>query len=227
MLERSGVGFNDHGDFKISCTDDQRDQIVKQDTHARCMRNKSWPYLEDWKVIFGKDRATGGNSEHVVQATNNSEPEEHVAELEGLSDMNLSFEDVVAGDPAQETCGTEHGGDNAQSQKNSQPSKRSTRKRKGRDDGDGLLELLGKLHAETNSRLETLSKRIGYEMDLGKARQNVFKELGNILALSEDQRYDLCDIIGKDNSRLEIFMGLPEASKSGYVMRIIKKEGLI
>ncbi|XP_042058375.1 uncharacterized protein LOC121802748 isoform X1 [Salvia splendens] len=72
MLERSGVGYNDNGDFKISCTDDQWDQIVKQDTHAHRMRNKSWSYLEDWKVIFGKDRATCGNSEHVVQAANNS-----------------------------------------------------------------------------------------------------------------------------------------------------------
>lgn len=109
--------------------------------------------------------------------------------------------------------------------KKGEPSKRCKRKRKGHDDDDGLLELLGKLHAETNSRLETLSMRIGYEMDLGKARQNVFNQLGSMPSLSEELRY--CEILGKDNSRLEIFMGLPEPSKPGYVMRILKKERLI
>lgn len=29
ILDRSGVGFNLHNDFKIDCTDDQWDQIVK------------------------------------------------------------------------------------------------------------------------------------------------------------------------------------------------------
>lgn len=29
ILDRSGVGFNVHGDFKIDCDDDQWDQIVK------------------------------------------------------------------------------------------------------------------------------------------------------------------------------------------------------
>ncbi|KAL1567440.1 hypothetical protein AAHA92_02919 [Salvia divinorum] len=176
-----------------------------QDSNARCMRTKSWPFWEDWKQIFGKDRAIGGTSEVIGKAVKNSVHEEHVADMDGRSDKNIRFDDVLVDDLLQETCGTDHGCDN----------------------GDTLLKLLGKLNAETNARLETLSMRIGYEMDLGKAQQNVFNQLGSIPALSEEQRYDLCDIVGKDNSILEIFMGLPEPSKLGYVMRILKKEGLI
>ena len=83
--------------------------------------------------------------------------------------------------------------------------KKTKRKRTGSDDDSRLLSLIDKLHAETNARLDTLSARIGYEMDLGKFRQAIFSHLENIPELTESQRYDLCDIIGKENSRLEIF----------------------
>ncbi|KAL1553678.1 hypothetical protein AAHA92_14326 [Salvia divinorum] len=39
-----GVGFNEMGDFKIDCDDEQWSQIVKADPHARHMRSKSWPH---------------------------------------------------------------------------------------------------------------------------------------------------------------------------------------
>lgn len=88
-----------------------------------------------------------------------------------------------------------------------------------------MFALLGQLHSDTNARLDTLAARIGYEMDLGTARKEIFRHMGNIPELTEDQRYDLCDIIGKENTRLEIFTGLPDASKAGYVKRILQKEG--
>ncbi|KAG6401159.1 hypothetical protein SASPL_138005 [Salvia splendens] len=48
ILECSGVGFNEHGDSKIDIDNDQREQIVK--------------------ILFGKDRASGG----VVEDTNDA-----------------------------------------------------------------------------------------------------------------------------------------------------------
>ncbi|KAG6418097.1 hypothetical protein SASPL_120296 [Salvia splendens] len=63
ILERSGVGFNEQGDFRIHCDDDQWDQIVRQDKNARCMRWKSWlcdtshgegtPHLMSSLIFFG------------------------------------------------------------------------------------------------------------------------------------------------------------------------------
>ncbi|KAG6423502.1 hypothetical protein SASPL_113899 [Salvia splendens] len=53
ILSRSGVGFNNHGDYKIDCSDDQWDQIVH----------------ETWKSIFCKDRASGGGAEQLQTAT--------------------------------------------------------------------------------------------------------------------------------------------------------------
>ncbi|KAL1564399.1 hypothetical protein AAHA92_06748 [Salvia divinorum] len=66
ILDHSGIGFNSDNDFKIECNDEQWSQIVKwADINAKYMHYKSWPYLEDWKAIFEKDRAIGVRTEDV------------------------------------------------------------------------------------------------------------------------------------------------------------------
>lgn len=52
-----------------------------------------------------------------------------------------------------------------------------------------LMDFLANLHAETNSRLEVISLRIGYDFDLGQARKAVFDKLGDVDGLTIDQRY--------------------------------------
>ncbi|KAG6397762.1 hypothetical protein SASPL_144223 [Salvia splendens] len=47
MLNRSGVGFNDKGDFKINCSDEQWAQVMA-------------PLWNEWQEIFGKDSTTSG-----------------------------------------------------------------------------------------------------------------------------------------------------------------------
>ncbi|KAG6427911.1 hypothetical protein SASPL_112158 [Salvia splendens] len=231
ILDRSGVEFNVHGDFKIDCDDDQWDQIVKQDSNARRMRTRSWPYWEDWKVIFGKDRANGGHAEWVVDAAANSSPDAPVTEIGESSDYHPSFEDFLGYDeqmqatfanPMVDDSSTQSG---ANATANAQVPPKNKRKRKVRENDSGIVEILRTLHSETSARLETLALRIGYEMDLGKARAEIFGHLGNIPELTENERYDLCDIIGKKNSHLEIFRGLPDASKAGYAKRVLEKEG--
>ncbi|XP_057777266.1 uncharacterized protein LOC130995830 [Salvia miltiorrhiza] len=66
-LDVSGVGFNAKGTFMLDCDNDQWEMIVKKDSNARLMRFKSWPMFEDWKEVFGKDRANGSNAEDVME----------------------------------------------------------------------------------------------------------------------------------------------------------------
>ncbi|KAG6384851.1 hypothetical protein SASPL_113449 [Salvia splendens] len=236
ILDRSGVGFNVHNDFKIDCSDDQWDQIVRQDPNARTMRHKAWPLWDDWKMIFGNDRATGGTAEGIGEAVANNTTDEAFTSIGESADYYPSFEDFLGSDQVQPGYTNEvvddnsaQSGQNVAANTNAPPApapKKMTRKRKSCDDDSALLNLLSNLHAETNARLDKLTARIGYEIDLGQARKEIFRHLGNIPELTESQRYDLCDIIGKENSRLEIFTGLPDASKPGYVRRIIEKEGL-
>ncbi|XP_047950907.1 uncharacterized protein LOC125196435 isoform X2 [Salvia hispanica] len=231
ILDRSGVGFNLHNDFKIDCSDDQWDQIVKQDSNARTMRYKAWPLWDEWKIIFGKDRATGGTSEGIGEAVTSNSPEEPLTSIGESGDYYPSFEDFLGNETIQPAFTQDvvedtsaQSGQNVAAPANPPPPKKVNRKRKSSDDDFGLFTLLGQLHSDTKARLDTLAVRIGYEMDLGTARKEIFRHLGNIPDLTEAQRYDLCDIIGKENSRLEIFIGLPDASKPGYVKRILEKE---
>ncbi|KAL8528863.1 hypothetical protein ACS0TY_006361 [Phlomoides rotata] len=45
--------------------------MINVDTNARTMRNKPWPYYDDWCEIFGKDRAISEQAEDIVDTVNN------------------------------------------------------------------------------------------------------------------------------------------------------------
>lgn len=66
-----------------------------QDSSARQIRTKSFPFWEDCKVIFGKDIATGANAEGVAEAVRNSSEEAPVTEIGDSSDYHLSFNDFL------------------------------------------------------------------------------------------------------------------------------------
>lgn len=83
------------------------------------------------------------------------------------------------------------------------------------------MDFLANLHAETNTRLEVISSRIGYEFDMGHARQAVFDKLGDVEGLTLDQRYQLCNILGDKPQHLEVFMGMPVEARLGYVLRMM------
>ncbi|KAK6126651.1 hypothetical protein DH2020_039598 [Rehmannia glutinosa] len=69
MLSRSGIGWNVSTNT-IEAPDDAWAEYVKVDANARLMRNKSWPFYNDWVMIFGKDRATGEHAEDFTEALN-------------------------------------------------------------------------------------------------------------------------------------------------------------
>lgn len=42
--------------------------LSQADSGARFLRYKSWPYYADWKMVFGKDRATGNSAQDTDRA---------------------------------------------------------------------------------------------------------------------------------------------------------------
>ncbi|KAG6389397.1 hypothetical protein SASPL_150865 [Salvia splendens] len=197
--------------------------FLRQDTNALTMRHKAWPYWDDWKIIFGKDRATSGTSEGMPLDQGNK------AKLIKLVQKAKKAKNR-SNPPTQMmfwmTTAPQSGGQNVAVNTHAHVPKKMKGKCKTSDDDSRLLNLFGNLHVDTNARLDKLTARIGYEMDLRQARKEIFRHLGDIPELTENQCYDLCDIIGKENSRLEILKGLPDASKPGYVRRLMEKEPL-
>ncbi|KAG6407782.1 hypothetical protein SASPL_130780 [Salvia splendens] len=114
---------------------------------ARLLRNKAWPLYNDWKIMFGKDRATGD---------------------EGRDTGNI---------PNEFGSGADNGPPNAAGEsinstgRESQSTTRSAKKRKMVDPIEGLVDVIAKMHDDTNARLEHLESRIGYEFDVEKAQK--------------------------------------------------------
>ncbi|KAG6419001.1 hypothetical protein SASPL_121209 [Salvia splendens] len=193
ILSRTGVGWNHHGDHKFDCSDEQWEQIVQADKEAKFMRNKSWPLWETWKTIFGKDRASGVAAEEI-----NFIPEPYTP----VSNNNELHDDS-----------SDNSGKQASTTETGVPPKR----KKPSPDAE-LMEFLGNLHERTDARLEMISKRIGYEFDMGQARQEVFDKLGTVEGLTLPQRYRLCNILGDKPQRLEVFIGMPANARLGYLL---------
>ncbi|KAL1549473.1 hypothetical protein AAHA92_17575 [Salvia divinorum] len=204
ILSRSGIGFNVHGNHKIDCEDEQWEQIVHMDSNAKFMRYKSWPFWEQWKTIFGKDRATGGVAEDIDFAAKVLRSQ-NAGDTQGIdNDYHVSFEDFIAEDSTPVRVVPEnHDDSTAHSEQHVANKRISGAKRKINSSDVDLM--------------------IGYEFDLGKARQEIFTMLGNVEGLSIEQRYELCDILGDKSQRLEIFMGMPAEARLGYVLRLIEQ----
>lgn len=196
---------------------------MQADKNAKFMRHKSWPFWETWKCIFGEDRACGGGAEELDTAAEETRPQEPAQSQCNENDYGPPLDDVPteANSPAEEQADLPgHGSGNDERQ--TYATKTRYLKRKNGSSDDALMEFLGNLHAETNSRLEAIAARIGYEFDLGQARQAVFDKLGTVDGLTLDERYELCDILSDKSQRLEVFMGMPANARLGYVKRFLK-----
>ncbi|KAG6418912.1 hypothetical protein SASPL_121119 [Salvia splendens] len=183
ILERSGVGFNNHDDFKIDCDEHVWSEIIKADSGARFLRYKSWPYYADWKMVFGKDRATGNSAQDTDRANELCASGSRDSNNPGADASQPEGEDVYDGVVDSE--------------------RRGARKRKRGDALDGLIDVLGKLHEDTNARLDCLSDRIAS----GLTMSQVFIASDAILARVE---------------RLDYFMSLPEGARQPYVWHALE-----
>lgn len=89
-----------------------------------------------------------------------------------------------------------------------------------------VCDIISEIGSKTDARLAHLAQRVGYEFDLGKAKNETFNQLGNIPWLTLEQRFDVCDLLSKDVSKLEVFRGLPDAAIPFYVERLLKINGV-
>ncbi|KAL1568786.1 hypothetical protein AAHA92_00352 [Salvia divinorum] len=222
ILSRRGIGFNAHGDYKIECSDEQWEQIVKVDNNAKFMRNKPWPHWYKWEIIFGKVRANGGTSEDMLDASYRQNAHNQPINLGEGEDYHVNMEEVFTNDNTEAYATTDSPDDySTESGKSKSIRNKSGTKRKTSGSDTALMEFLGNLYAKTNARLEVISARIGYEFDLGKSRQDVFDMLGKVVGITRAERFDLCNILDEKSQRLEIFIGMTADDKPDYVRSLL------
>ncbi|XP_057798151.1 uncharacterized protein LOC131014254 [Salvia miltiorrhiza] len=221
-LDVSGVGFNAKGTFMLDCDNDQWEQILKNDRNASKMRFKSWPMLEGWKEVFGKDRANGTGAEDIMEAMHTMYQADNLAK--GGDHLGQQGGDGFNHDvPEEETASVDGEDSVCFDAKKSASAKKTGKKCKASagDEMNGVYAWLGEISRDTKERLENLSTRIGYEFDLGQARQHVYEQLGKIPGLDMNEKFDVCENLADKVQRLEIFLGLPDDAKIHYVARLL------
>ncbi|XP_057779517.1 uncharacterized protein LOC130998100 [Salvia miltiorrhiza] len=213
MLSNSGVGFNVDGKHMIDCTDEQWEAITKKDRNALNMRYKSWPYLDQWREIFGKDRATGEEAKDLMEAAHQMYHKIDLSQEQVDGDYHVSLEDV------DETVDTNDS--TSQTQKPEPVLRPSSRKRKQRDESDKLFEVLAEIGHGTKERLDTIAGRMGYDYDVSAARKHLFSQLTAIPGLSQKAIFEVTDLLAKEVERLDVFTSLPDEAKADYVYYLL------
>ncbi|GFY85421.1 hypothetical protein Acr_04g0001590 [Actinidia rufa] len=131
------------------------DDYVKKDVDAKSLRNKSWPFYEDWLIIFGKDRATGEFAESAADAVENMDKEDEVGESVPLDSLGVGGMECSNSVTHHPTASSE---------------KRKENKRARAADTlvEGLTNFADKLcHVmeKADNRMEFIGSRMGYAHD--------------------------------------------------------------
>ncbi|XP_057771188.1 uncharacterized protein LOC130990999 [Salvia miltiorrhiza] len=214
ILRVTGAGFNVHGNHMVDVTDEQWADIMKKDVNARGMRYKSWPMLDAWKEVFGKDRATGDNAEDLMDAVTDMYRSGNAAQNTPAGSYHVNVEDVLENDVVEESA--------SQCIRSEGTTSGAKKKRKQRDESASLMEFMGEISRNTAQRLEMLANRTGYEFDLAQARKAVFEQVMLIPGLSLEETFDVTELLAYKVERLEIFMGLPPDARIAYAMRLLQ-----
>ncbi|XP_057773536.1 uncharacterized protein LOC130992803 [Salvia miltiorrhiza] len=214
MLQPSGVGFNVNGKHMIDCTDDQWDAIVKKDKNASTMRYKSWPYLDQWMEIFGKDRAMGEEAEDLMDAAHEMYRKINLSQSVDDGDYHVSLEDIDKTVDAIDSTSQTHKADDAVRAK--------SKKRKHSGAEDRMFEALVAITRGTEDRLETIAGRMGYDFDISKARKELYSQLSSITGLSQKAIFEVTDLLAKEVERLDVFSSLPWEAKPDYIYYLLE-----
>ncbi|KAL7199811.1 hypothetical protein ACSBR2_022001 [Camellia fascicularis] len=147
MLNMSGFGWNDEQKMVLVDSDDVWQNYVRRVPDAKGMRNRPFPFYEDWLILFGKDRATGELAEDPADAVAAMEKEDANATTEEGEQSPVEQFSMNMGD-------TDYSMSIAKMAKN-----------------------LGSFIENTNTTMVEIAHRIGYSHDLSQQRRLVNVEL--------------------------------------------------
>ncbi|CAL5406043.1 unnamed protein product [Camellia sinensis] len=214
MTKLSGFRWNDTEKMVLVDSDDVWENFVRRQPSASSMRNKSFPYYEDWLVLFGKDRATGELAEDPADAVEAIAVEEAMGEKgDGSPAKQFNVADFE--------CSMSTNGNASNSSTFSKGGTKRARTTEGIANNIATMtETLGSFLDKTDTRLGEIVKRIGYQHDLSQARRSVNAELLK-LPLTSTQRLTAGSLIVKDAQRVDFFFSLSDADKLEWVCLLL------
>ena len=137
------------------------------------MQDKSWPYFNDWGIIFGKDRATGEYVIDVKDMVVDVEAEASMRDVATMEAQNPFGMNVPASSSAT------HGGDQPPTMKPSVASPCPNKKKKAKVAGNAsdsiansladISKVFSEYVQESCKQLDIIAQRVGYMHDVAEA----------------------------------------------------------
>ncbi|CAL5427774.1 unnamed protein product [Camellia sinensis] len=219
MLNISGFGWDDEQKMVLGYSDDVWQNYVRRVPDAKGMRNRPFPFYEDWLILFGKDKATGELAE---------DPADAVAAME-KDDVNATTEEGEQSPVKQFSMNmgdTDYSMSTAGNVPNRADSTKTEKKRARPTEGipTELSEMeknLGSFIENTNTTMVEIAHRIGYSHDLSQQRRLVNAELLK-LPMSNTQRLMATSMIVKDEDKVDLFFSLDENDKMEWVSLLLE-----
>ncbi|XP_028060687.1 uncharacterized protein LOC114264281 [Camellia sinensis] len=219
MLNMSGFGWNDEQKMVLVDSDDVWQNYVRRVPDAKGMRNRPFPFYEDWLILFGKDRATGELAEDPADAVAAMEKEDANATTEEGEQSPVEQFSMNMGD-------TDYSMSTAGNVPNRADSAKTGKKRARPTEGiptelSEMAKNLGSFIENTNTTMVEVAHRIGYSHDLSQQRRLVNAELLK-LPMSNTQRLMAASMIVKDEDKVDLFFSLDENDKMEWVSLLLE-----
>ncbi|KAL8555508.1 hypothetical protein ACS0TY_003352 [Phlomoides rotata] len=225
MLGVSGIGLNSET-YHIDALPEVWAAYIKADTTARGLKNKTFPFYNDWLEIFGNDRATGADSQAHVDA------EQDVVN-QSSKYVSSSAGPEKSGDypPTTEFNSTDPVFVNVGESSSATKDKGKSLKRKLLDNIETqFIDTIGNYCDKSDSRfgqiaetMGSIAQRIGSEFDACKRRGQVYDQLGQIDFLTVEMRVEVAQHLCNYPKDMDLFFSLPDDAKMVLVRRIMKK----
>ncbi|OMP07046.1 hypothetical protein COLO4_07669 [Corchorus olitorius] len=231
----SGLGWHEQ-DKCIRCESDVWESWVQGHLQAKGIRGKAFPYLDEWGVIFGKDRATGENAEGPANVADDPHLDGPAVGLGEDGETNYyeapevpAEEDEEEGDGGESTQPTQTPAAPAETQ-HSQPSnvhslgaRRQKRRRSFTDqvgdvaEGDSTVTHIDRVLEGSSHCIQNLANCFQFLAHQHEAQERVFTEVQKVEGLTRAAMLKAGDILSQDSHKMQYFMTLPEDFKKEYI----------
>ncbi|GER28413.1 Rho guanine nucleotide exchange factor 10-like protein [Striga asiatica] len=205
----------------FSCDDQVWSNWIKVDPNAKSLRNKSFPYINDWAEIFGKDRATGENAQAFDDAANECPVQPMQYTPDSDNEANASGHNPSDGSPC---VGMENTSAMAsESGTRAGKRKKGSKRKEERQWEERFLDIMQTFSQGTKDSLNGIASRLGFEHDAEKKRSEVFDSLSSMHFLSTEAKMVVTMRLCKNPQELSMFFSLSPENKA--VMVKMMQEG--
>ncbi|XP_028792602.1 uncharacterized protein At2g29880-like [Neltuma alba] len=225
LLNLSGFGWD--SDKKcVTAPKTVWDEYIKVNKNAAKFRHTPFLYFEELNIIYGKDRATGDESQQfddVVEELNNQSGLDYHNDL----NMNISHEN----NSPRENIPPEHNSDPTEHTQSDASVGSKKRKQNSADRDDFLLQGIEKIAHTFSDGLREASERLAMHMNrtglserekrLNDMKDSLYDDLMQIEELSHQERLSAYVKMISDESMLVGFYATPQRGKADVIRLMI------